>query len=111
MRVLHRKIKNKKERWGYCIKRSKIKNQRWGYYTNRWKIKNTRSWRGIAQRSKNLDTIWRYYKNSVFKIAQNEVNLKKNNTTYEALKYCVKTLNKKNSPPPYHMEKDGGAKV
>jgi hypothetical protein len=40
----------------------------------------------------------------VFKIAKNEVNPRKNNTTYKALRYCLETLSKKNSPPTSHGE-------
>jgi hypothetical protein len=37
----------------------------------------------------------------MFKIAQNEANFRKNNTTYKALRYCLETLSKKNVPPTF----------
>jgi hypothetical protein len=47
----------------------------------------------------------------MFKIVQTEINFRKNNTTYKALRYCLETLAKKMSHPPFHMEKEGGQKV
>jgi hypothetical protein len=47
----------------------------------------------------------------MFKIAQNEVNFKKNNMTFKALRYCLKTSTKKMPHPPFHLEKEGGQKV
>jgi hypothetical protein len=35
----------------------------------------------------------------MFKIAQNEANLRKNDTIYKALRYCLEILSKTNAPP------------
>jgi hypothetical protein len=41
----------------------------------------------------------------------NEINFRKNITIYKALKYCLGILRKKIPHPPFHMEKERGAKV
>ncbi len=41
----------------------------------------------------------------------NEINFRKNITIYKVLKYCLGILRKKIPHPPFHMEKESGAKV